>query len=96
MAEIYEQLSACAYLESSDQSKLGSGMKGLQSQKNLEINQPPKTISKARGVLSNHDHQKFEQARKPKGKGEDKIKIKIKIKIKYYIIRARISRKSEG
>ena len=77
--EIDKQLSARARLESSDQCKLRSSVKGLKSQKNLENDNIPKAIAKAHCVLTNHDYHKFEKRRESKGKGGDKRKKKSKI-----------------
>ena len=51
---IDEQLSSYVYLENADQRNFGSVLKGLKNQKILENDQFPKTIAKARRILSNH------------------------------------------
>ena len=49
-----EQLFAFLYLENSDQSKYGSLLKGLNSQKSLGHDQYPRTLNESNNVLSNH------------------------------------------
>ena len=69
---IDEQLISYACLENSDQSKFGSVLKGLKSQKSLENDQFLRTTTKAHGVLSSLDDQKRDNGHKPKGKDRDK------------------------
>lgn len=56
--EKHEQLMAYMYLENADQSKYGSILVGLNTQKSLKNDQYPKTITEANNVLSNHEFDK--------------------------------------
>ena len=69
---IDEQLSSYVCLENADQSKFGSVLKGLKSQKILENDQFPRIMIKAHGVLSNLDDWKRDKGHKLKGKDRDK------------------------
>ena len=61
-----------ADLESLDQHKFENAIEGIQSQKSLEKDQLPSTISNACSVLSNLDCQKKEKNYKPKARSRDK------------------------
>ena len=52
--QAFEQLLAYTYLKHADQSKYGSIIEGLVTQKSLKNDQYPKTITEANNVLSNH------------------------------------------
>ena len=75
---IDDQLSSHVCLKNADQSKFGSVLKGLKSQKILENDQFPRTMQKAHGVLSNFDDWKRHEGHKPKGKHRDKRESKSK------------------